>query len=90
MNKILVKQSVEVIEQIRSRITILRHEDIYASSFEYSCSRIERKSSADQIFKMDGDALLSMLFEQRLEGFGLLDALQYVIYTLHFAEIFLL
>jgi hypothetical protein len=63
---------------------------MYTTYATHQCRRIERKSPADQIFKMDGDALFSMLFEQRLEGFGLLDALQYVIYTLHFAEIFLL
>ena len=88
MHTLLVEQSVEVVEHICGRITILRHEDMHPTHATHQRRRIERKSPADQILEMDGDALFSMFLYQLCEGFCPLDTLQNIIYTLQNAEFY--
>ena len=89
MNTLLIEQGIEVVEHICGRVTILRYEDMHPSHSTHQRRRIERKSPADQILEMDGDALFSMFLYQLREGLRPLNTLQNIIYTLQNAEFFL-
>ena len=90
VHPLLIEQGIEVVEHICCRITILRNEDMHTTRTAHQSRRIERKSPADQIVKMDGDALFTMFFQQRTKWLRSLDTLQDILYTLHDAEIFFL
>ncbi len=73
MHALLVQKSVKVVEQVGRRVAVLGHEEVDAPLAAYESRRIERKSPADQIFEMDGDAPLIVFFGQAAEGLRRLD-----------------
>ena len=73
VHALLVQKSVKVVEQVGRRVAVLGHEEVDAPLAAYESRRIERKSPADQIFEMDGDAPLIVFFGQAAEGLRRLD-----------------
>ena len=57
MHALLVEQGIEIVEHVCRGVTILRNEYMHASACLYQGGGIERKSSSDQIFEVDGEAL---------------------------------
>ena len=82
MHTFLVQKGVEVVEQVGRGIAVLGNEQVDAALAAYECGGIERKSPADQIFEMDGSALLIVLVEQESERLRRLDLKQNIVYTL--------
>ena len=65
---LLVQQVVKIVQQVGRGIPVFGHEDMHAPRFRHCRRRIKRKSTADQLFQVDGCALLLIFAAQFRQG----------------------
>ena len=79
----LVQQRVEVVQEIGGRIAVFGDEDVHAARAAYGRCGIQRKSPADQLLEMDGDAFRFVFAAQPPEVLRPLDECQHLLARSH-------